>query len=89
MIDKINNNRIPDVLRDAVAKSQNCPRSSDDANADVLLQVSHEALIDKAQQPPAEDETAVERARQLLLSGQLDSPENIRKAAENILKFGV
>ena len=38
---------------------------------------------------PAEDADAVARARQLIAEGQLDSPENIRKAAQNMLEFGV
>ena len=89
MINKINNNQVPELLKEAFAKQSNCLRPSADDNADVLLQVSYGPLVEKAQNAPLEDAKAVERARQLLLSGQLDSPENIRKAAENILKFGI
>jgi uncharacterized protein (UPF0147 family) len=89
MIDKINNNQISDILRDTSVRQPNCLRSSADNKADALLQVSYESLVEKAQEEPAEDAKAVERARQLLLTGQLDSPANIRKAAENILKFGI
>jgi len=53
------------------------------------LQVSYDSLIEQAKQIPPEDASVVQRARELLLSGQLDNPENIRAAAEAIVKFGV
>ena len=56
---------------------------------DVSLQVDYAPLIDKAMQTPQPDDTAVQQAKQLLLSGRLDTPENIRAAAENIIMFGV
>jgi hypothetical protein len=40
-------------------------------------------------QAPQTDIDAIQRARELLLSGQLESPENIRTAAENILELGI
>jgi len=89
MINKINNNQISDLLKEAFVKQPNGSRPAEDENADVLLQVSYGGLVEKAQHAPAEDVSAVERARHLLATGQLDTPENIRKAAENILKFGI
>jgi hypothetical protein len=89
MIDKLNRNPIPDILKDVSSRQANCSRSSDDNNVDASLQVSYASLIEKAKQEPTEDVNVVERARQMLLSGELDTPENIRKAAENIIKFGV
>lgn len=90
MINKIdNNNQVPDILKELSANQANSCKTSDNCQADASLQVSYEALIEKAQQAPAEDVDAVARARQLILSGELDSPENIRKAAENIAKTGV
>lgn len=89
MINKIGNNQVSDILREAPPKQAGSCGVSDNCKADASLQVSHDALIEKAQQAPAEDTDAVTRARQLILSGELDSPENIRKAAENIAKFGV
>ncbi|MBC8392377.1 MAG: hypothetical protein H8E17_07415 [Deltaproteobacteria bacterium] len=89
MIDKVNNNKVSDILRDSPARQSNDSRSSADNNADAMLHVSHGSLAEKAQQEPVEDVKAVERARQLLLSGQLLTPENIHKAAENILKSGI
>jgi len=89
MINKINNNQIPDLLRDTSARQPKCTQTPAENTADASLQVSYQPLIEKAQQESLQDTEAVERARQLLLSGELDSPENIRKAAENIITFGV
>ena len=89
MIDRVHNNQVSDILRDTSARQPNCPPSSAESKADASLQVSCEPLLERAQQTPVDDANALERARQLLMSGQLDSPENIRKAAENIIDFGV
>jgi hypothetical protein len=35
------------------------------------------------------NQTAVDKAEQLMASGQLDTPENIQHAAENIMDFGI
>lgn len=88
MIDKINNNRVSDILRDTSARQPSSASSSAESKA-AALQVSCESLLQTTQQESLDDPKALERARQLLLSGQLDSPENIRKAAENIVDFGV
>jgi hypothetical protein len=60
-----------------------------DNQVDASLQVTYDSLIEKAKEMPQEDAEAVERARRLLLSGRLESPENIRAAAENIAEFGI
>ena len=46
-------------------------------------------LIEKAKQSPAAGTDSVQEARELLLSGKLTSPENVRAAAESILDFGI
>ena len=89
MINKVNNNPISEILKDLTAKQTDSSGVAKNNTADASLQVSYEAVIEKAQEASAEDTGAVERARRLILSGELDSPENIRKAAENIVKFGV
>ena len=89
MIEKINNNQIPDILKESSAIQPSPSNDSAKTGIDALLQVSYDSLIEQAKQPPQEDADAVQRAHQLLLSGQLDNPENIRAAAEAIVKFGV
>lgn len=58
-------------------------------NTDVSVQVQYAFLIEKALQQPETDARIIQKARDLLLSGRLESPENIRKAAENMVKFGI
>ena len=89
MINKINNNQVSDILKNLSSKQTSSLGASDSSKADASLQISYDAVIEKAQQAPAENIDAVERARQLIDSGELDSPENIRKAAENMVKFGI
>lgn len=89
MIDKINNNQVPSILKESFSRQTESPKSSANSPAGDLLQVSYKSLIDSAAQPLQDDAKAVKQARELLLSGQLDSPENIRAAAENIVNFGI
>lgn len=35
------------------------------------------------------NQTAIDKAQQLIASGQLDTPENIQQAADNIVEFGI
>lgn len=102
MIDKLNNNQISGEALNAnrgalgatqivnhnvspQASAQNGPDNTQDAS----LQVSFDSLIEQAKQIPTDDGSAVARAKALIASGQLDTPENIQKAAQNILKYGV
>ncbi|MFC1633485.1 hypothetical protein ACFL5Z_01475 [Planctomycetota bacterium] len=88
MIEKIGDNQIP--LDPSSSPGQlNTAGALPDNNADVSVQVNYSTLIEKALQQPETDTQVIQRARDLLLSGQLDSPENIRMAAENIAKFGI
>lgn len=89
MVEKITNNQVSDVLNELAVKRTNGMQSGDDSQADASLHVSYESLLEQAGQERIEDAKIVERARQMLLSGELDQPENIRKAAENILECGI
>ncbi|MHC4644138.1 MAG: hypothetical protein ACYTBJ_01455 [Planctomycetota bacterium] len=57
--------------------------------ADIRLHTNYASLIEQAMQAPDTDATVARRARELLLSGRLESPESTRAAAENIINFGV
>ncbi len=89
MIERIDNNQVPDIFKEFSAKQPGPSRGSANKHVDASLQVTYDSLIEKAQQIPPEDANAVQRARRILLSGRLDSPENIRAAAENIVRFGI
>jgi hypothetical protein len=89
MIEKIDGNRIQDLFEKPASKQVNPADATVGSSADASLQVNYAELIEKAMQVPQEDDKAIQQAKEILLSGQLESPENIRAAAENILKFGV
>jgi hypothetical protein len=89
MLEKINNNQVPGILKEYSPKQpepSKVPASNEGGSS---VQVSYDSLIEKAKQIPPEDAGAVQRARQLLLSGRLNSPDNIRAAAEDIVKHGI
>jgi coenzyme F420-reducing hydrogenase gamma subunit len=89
MIEKIDSNKIQDFLEKAASAQPNPAGNIPNKEADVSVQVDYAVLIDKAMQVPETDAAAVERARQLLQAGRLETIENIREAAENIVKFGI
>ena len=88
MINKINNEQVHNF----VEKSGSCKPPVNKARAnnepDATLQVDFASLIEQARLP-ADETGAVEKARRLLKTGQLETRENIRQAAENILKQGI
>lgn len=58
-------------------------------DVDVSIQVNYASLVEKALQPPQEDDQRLQQARELLLSGTLDSDDFIRGAVENLLMYGI
>ena len=57
--------------------------------ADATLQIDNARLIEQATNSQPTDTDAVQKAKELMQSGQLDNPANIKEAAANIIKFGV
>ena len=88
MIDKI---EIHQSILDSAASSKQIKTGSShtDNNTDVTVQVDNANLINKALQIPESDPQLLERARELLLSGLLETPENFLEAAQNLYDFGV
>jgi hypothetical protein len=89
MIDKIGNNNQPLIESGSSTGRHNNPGVLRGNDVDVSVQVNYASLVDKAMQPPETDDQLVRQARELLLAGRLLSKENIRAAAENILKYGI
>lgn len=91
MIDKININQIQDPRQagDGPAGPTNRSKRAANSQADATLQIDYGKLIEQALNTPQADNDAVQRAKELLQSGQLDNPANIKEAAENIIKFGI
>lgn len=89
MIEKIYNNQIQDFLEKPSSEQSNSAGALPDNDVDASLQVDYASFIDMAAQVQQTDAKAVQLAQELLLSGQLETPENIRAAAENIAELGV
>lgn len=91
MIEKINHKQIQDIAKEFSARPSCDLPISPNIQADASLELNCQTLIEGVARKltDADDAAIVERARQLLLSGQLDTPENIRQAAQNILKYGI
>ena len=89
MIDEVGTNQIRDFLEKPSSRQPNSAGALPNDDADVSVQVNYASLIDNAMQSPQTDTQAVQRAQELILSGQLESPENIRGAAEKIVTFGI
>lgn len=88
MIDKIDTNQ-PLMESGSSPKQSNSAGAVPDKDADVSVQVNYASLIEKAAKKPKTDPQLIQRARKLLLSGQLETSQNIREAAESIIKFGI
>lgn len=89
MIEPVDTNQIQDLFPKPSPKATNPADTRPDNNADASLQVDYASLIEEATQIPLIDAEAVQHARELLSSGQLESPQNIREAAENIANLGI
>ena len=89
MINNIDAHSPQDMLAKPVNKKNRAGEATDVPSPDASIRVEYGNLIGDALQLGQEDEHAVERARELIASGQLDTPENIRNAATNMLQLGV
>ncbi|UCG46223.1 MAG: hypothetical protein JSU94_12035 [Phycisphaerales bacterium] len=89
MIEKILGNQVQDILDRSSAKQPDTAKVSVDSRTDALLQANYACLIEKAKAVCETDTKAVQRAKELLLSGRLDTPQNIRCAAERIIDGGI
>lgn len=87
MIDKITNQ--PLFESGAQLNQLYGGRSVPEHNADVSVRVDHANLMKMAIQIPQSDSLDLDSVRQALLSGELESPDNIFEAAQNLYNFGV
>jgi hypothetical protein len=89
MIDKIDISTSQPLFEPEAPKQQDAKRTSAELNVDASLQLDNVSLLASAMQSTQAQPDAVANAREALLSGRLDRYDNILKAAENIVKFGV
>jgi hypothetical protein len=89
MIENIHSGQTSPILGNTPLQSADPAKSRPANDSDATLQISFADLIEKAKQSPAADAQNVQEAKELLLSGRLTSPENVRSAAGSILDFGI
>lgn len=86
MIDRIGTSQIQDLLTGVSQNSRNAAAKT--GNADASLQADYATLIAQAT-AIQDDAQAIEQAKTLLETGQLDNPEIIRQTAANIIEQGI
>ena len=89
MIDKIENNLIREIQDKSILQQTGPQKTSMRDQVDASLDSHYASLLEEANQIPQQDDEAVRRAQELMASGQLDTPENIRRAAENLFSNGI
>lgn len=87
MINNINSNNIASTGPKGLQKRPVKSLSGSSEEADATIQVQYDSLVSRAVDSDV-DVQGVEKAKKLILSGQLDTPENIREAATNIVQYG-
>ncbi|MBN1796289.1 MAG: hypothetical protein JW804_06420 [Sedimentisphaerales bacterium] len=89
MIDKINTSRILEILRGFAGAQQLNTNQTPNASQDASLQADYAELIKRAADAMQNDGEDLQKIKELLESEQLNSLENAKNAAENIINFGV
>jgi len=89
MVEKIDTSQFQEPLERPSSKQSGSVNPVQKNDIDASVQVNYASLIEQATQPLQTDAEAVQRARMLLESGQLESPESILEAIKNMLKFGI
>jgi len=89
MTDKIDTNQIRGIVEQATYEHPGCPKVPAVERTDASLDVAYAGLIEKAREAAETDAAAVLRARQLLATGGLVSPENALEAARNMIRLGI
>jgi len=89
MIEKLNANQIQGFLEKSLSRQPNSTAALSDNDVDASIQVDYASFINRAMQTLQTDSKAIERAKGLLLSGELESLENIKRAAKNIVIYNI
>ena len=88
MLEKVNLNQIQHIQGE-VSRTQAESKKACEKTGNCVSNIDFDGLVAQAQSSVNDNTEAVAKAKELLNSGQLDSKENILKAAENIIKYGI
>ena len=86
MIDKIDNNQI---IANASSVFSNAKKATNKTGLDISINSDYSSLVEKAKQSQQDNDQVVEKARETIRTGELESIANILNAAENIFRFGI
>lgn len=89
MIEKVDTNQIQSFVEKSSSRPPKTLVACKGNDEGVTVQVDYASFIESAIKIPQNDSRLVEKAKELLLSGRLESPENIKKAAKNIVTYGI
>ncbi|MBN2136669.1 MAG: hypothetical protein JW720_02570 [Sedimentisphaerales bacterium] len=89
MIDKINPNLAREIMEKSASMLPDPNRTQQSTQADASLQADFAALIENAGKIADNDRQAVAAAIELIESGALETEQNILKAAQNIVEYGI
>jgi hypothetical protein len=89
MIENIKNNQITHRIGMNAAPRADAAGRPAAEGLDATVQVNFADMVNQALQTTETDADAVQKARELLQSNRLTTPENIRSAAEDMLTFGI
>lgn len=89
MINHINTSLVQGMQAKAAQKKESGERSNRRTEPDATLQVRYAPVIAQAIKTPVADAEAVKAAQEMLAKGELDKPEVIRQAAENMVRYGI
>lgn len=88
MIPNIDNNHRGQVLPNTAGTSHQALQRSAQSDQAASLEVRYDAVIAQALDLAHSQADAIARAKALIASGQLDTPANIRQAAQEIIDLG-
>ncbi len=88
MIDNVTN-RVGQALSKTALPHPDPANTRPASGSDATIQVEFADILNQAKQAEEPGSDAVQRARELLLSGRLTSPENVRAAAQAVLNTGI
>ena len=77
------------IARDFTSKMSNKQRGKVVQAGGISVGEPNVEFIRAALSAQGINQTAVDKAQQLMATGQLDTPENIQQAADNIVEFGI
>lgn len=89
MIENVQNSSVTRMVGTNTAPNTDVANRPAVDDSDATLQVNFADMVNRALQTTETETDAVARAKELLQTNRLITPENIRSAAENILTFGI